>query len=250
MAISTPVSRAPVIRCSAMGCPPSSHTQMVSRAPISFALVSAASSTMHASSSVSRLTVIIPPFLSGDRSWQVHPDGLAVDAHGIGCDGGAAGWEETLTRPHVEHPAVPGTGEPRPGQLALVERTALVGARGRAGVHTLACAHQDHTGPVQFVERAAAHRELREGGRADLHQLVPDQLDFGILRSRSAAALNVHPRTPRAATSLGPRLARNLTRHSAGPREVWPRLVGVALDARRGRRPALRHISSLRTYAR
>jgi hypothetical protein len=58
---------------------------------------------------------------------------------------------------------------------------------------------------------------------------VPDQLDFAILRSRSAAALNVHPRTPRAAASLGPRLARNLARHSAGTRVVSPRLVGDAL---------------------
>src|SRR6266540_4252916 len=33
---------------------------------------------------------------------------------------------------------------------------------------------------------------------------------FAILRSRSPAALNVYPRTPRAADSLGPRLARNL----------------------------------------
>src|SRR5262249_61021065 len=48
--------------------------------------------------------------------------------------------------------------------------------------------------------------------------------------SRSAAALNVPPRTPRAAASLGPRLARNLARPSAGPRGVSPRHVGGALD--------------------
>ncbi len=36
---------------------------------------------------------------------------------------------------------------------------------------------------------------------------------FAILRSRSAATLNVHPRTPRAAASLGPRLARNLAQY-------------------------------------
>src|SRR6266511_1956346 len=76
--------------------------------------------------------------------------------------------------------------------------------------------------------------------------LVPDQPDFAILRSRSAAALTVRltqpsprgraprlerPRTPRAAASLGPRLARNLARHSAGSREVWGILVGDALAA-------------------
>src|SRR5947207_1950658 len=48
-------------------------------------------------------------------------------------------------------------------------------------------------------------------------------------RSRSAAALNVHPRTPRAAASLGPRLARHLARHSAKEREVPGILVGAAL---------------------
>src|SRR6266511_3067423 len=92
-------------------------------------------------------------------------------------------------------------------------------------------------------------------------ELVPDQLDFARSpqpssrgraaqlerpRSRSAAALTVRltqpsprgraprlerPRTPRAAASLGPRLARNLARHSAGSREVWGILVGDALAA-------------------
>src|ERR1700687_1450305 len=38
---------------------------------------------------------------------------------------------------------------------------------------------------------------------------------FAILRSRSPATLNVHPRTPRAAGSLGPRLARNLAQYLA-----------------------------------
>src|SRR6266498_4235625 len=91
--------------------------------------------------------------------------------------------------------------------------------------------------------------------------LVPDQLDVARStqpssrgraaqlewpRSRSAAALTVRltqpsprgraprlerPRTPRAAASLGPRLARNLARHSAGSREVWGILVGDALAA-------------------
>jgi hypothetical protein len=65
-------------------------------------------------------------------------------------------------------------------------------------------------------------------------------------RSRSAATLNVRstqpsprgrapqlelPRTPRAAASLGPRLARHLARHSAGPRAPLGILVGAALAA-------------------
>src|SRR3990172_7912738 len=36
---------------------------------------------------------------------------------------------------------------------------------------------------------------------------------FAIRRSRSSPALNVPPRTPRAGSSLGPRLARNLTQY-------------------------------------
>src|SRR5262249_33431275 len=70
---------------------------------------------------------------------------------------------------------------------------------------------------------------------------VPGQLDFArstqpspcrraaqleLPRSRSAAALNVHARTPRAAASLRPRLARNLARHSARSPGVPPMLVG------------------------
>src|SRR2546422_5399328 len=89
---------------------------------------------------------------------------------------------------------------------------------------------------------------VRRPGQGENDQLVPDQLDFAILRSRSAAALTVRltqpsprgraprlewPRTPRAAASLGPRLARNLARHSAGPREVWGILAGGALEDER-----------------
>src|SRR6266508_6138244 len=64
-----------------------------------------------------------------------------------------------------------------------------------------------------------------------------DPTHFAILRSRSAAALNVHPRTPRAAASLGPRLARHLARHSAVTREPSTILVGVALAAFVARAP-------------
>src|SRR6266542_511558 len=78
--------------------------------------------------------------------------------------------------------------------------------------------------PLTFIPGSSGSR----GGWGSIG-LVPDQLDFAILRSRSAAALTVHPRTPRAAASLGPRLARNLARHSAGSREVWGILVGGAL---------------------
>src|SRR6266508_3178752 len=85
--------------------------------------------------------------------------------------------------------------------------------------------------PLTFIPGSSGSR----GGWGSIG-LVPDQLDFAILRSRSAAALTVHPRTPRAAASLGPRLARNLAWHSAGSRELWGILVGGALSCRLGGR--------------
>lgn len=73
------------------------------------------------------------------------------------------------------------------------------------GVGSLARADSgEHAGtapPVRFVRAPS--------------RLVPVRLDFAVLRSRSAATLDAHPRTPRAAASLGPRLARNVARHSA-----------------------------------
>src|SRR5215469_18387330 len=74
-------------------------------------------------------------------------------------------------------------------------------------------------------------------------RLVPGQLDFAILRSRSAATLDVHSRTPRAAASLGPRLARNLARHSVWSRDVSPILVGGTLAVDSVRRPRQRDIA-------
>src|ERR1700716_1366518 len=129
MAISTPVMRAPVIRCSAIGCPPSSQTQMVSATPIALALASAASRTIRASSSVSRLTVIIRAATCDAASRHLHPYVAALDPHGVGRDRGPPGGQETLPGAHVVEPTVPGTGELRPGELALAERAALVRAR-------------------------------------------------------------------------------------------------------------------------
>src|SRR5438093_7825434 len=169
MAISTPVSRAPVIRWRAMGWPPSSHTQMVSSAPISLALASAASSMMRASSSVSRLTVIISPVPPPSRSWHVDPDLVALDAHGVGRDGGAAGGQEALTGPHVVHPAMPGAGQSGPGQLPFTERAAAVRARVGTGIYLIPDAGQGQACSVHLGEHAAARGDLREGGRADLH---------------------------------------------------------------------------------
>ena len=56
---------------------------------------------------------------------------------------------------------------------------------------------------VDGLDVAAAPRDPRGTG----------PICFAILRSRSPATFNVHPRTPRVAGFLGPRLARNLTQY-------------------------------------
>src|SRR6266545_8217481 len=71
----------------------------------------------------------------------------------------------------------------------------------------------------------AAPAMPRSAGNASTASAGP--INFAILRARSAATLNVHPRTPRAAASLGPRLARYLNRHSGVVGEVSAELVGV-----------------------
>src|SRR6266508_2276519 len=164
MAISTPVMRAPVIRCRAIGCPPSSHTQMVSATPISLDLASAASRMMRASSSVRRLTVIIRAATRDAGSRPVHPYVAALDPHGVGRDRGAPGGQETLPGPHVVEPSVPGTRQLGPGELAQAERAAAVRARVGARVDALPDAGQHHARPVDLHQLAAARRDIREGG--------------------------------------------------------------------------------------
>src|SRR6266536_2806472 len=161
MEISTPVMRAPVIRWSAMGCPPSSQTQIVSATPISLALASAASSTIRASSSVSRLTVIIR---AAARSRHLHPYVVAVDPHWVCRDRRAPLGHEALSGAHVVEPPVPGTGQPRPRELALAERTALVRARVGAGVHALPDSGQHDARSIDLDELAAARRHVRQHG--------------------------------------------------------------------------------------
>src|ERR1700675_3880480 len=163
MAISTPVMRAPVIRWSAMGCPPSSQTQTVSATPISLALASAASRTMRASSSVSRLTVIIRPASRDTGSRHLHPYVPALDPHGVRRDRRAPGGQETLSGPNVVQPPVPRTGQPGPGQLALAERTAAVRARVSTYVDALPDAGQHQARTVDLRQLAAVRRDLLEG---------------------------------------------------------------------------------------
>src|SRR5712692_2452462 len=172
MAISTPVMRAPVIRCSAMGCPPSSQTQMVSATPMALALASAAFRMTRASSSVSRLTVIIRAIPRGRGSRHVHPDLAGLDPDGIGGNGAATGGQEALPGADVVHPAVPGTGQPRPPEHALAERTALVRAGAVAGVDLVADSGEHDRRAPHLHQLAAARREIREGGGALLgHRL-------------------------------------------------------------------------------
>src|SRR5574342_203062 len=169
MAISTPVRRAPVIRWIAMGCPPSSQTQIVSATPISLALASAASRTMRASSSVSRLTVIIRAVSRDIGSRHLHPYIPSFDPHGVRRDRRAPGGQETLPGPHVVEPSVPRTGQPDPDEPALAERAAAVRASVGTGVHALPDAGQHHAPPVDFRQHAAARPDFLEGGRAELH---------------------------------------------------------------------------------
>src|SRR3984893_12814273 len=164
MAISTPVMRAPVIRCRAIGCPPSSQTQMVSGTPMALAIASAASRMMRASSSVSRLTVIIRAILHGRGSWHVHPDLARLDPDLIGGNGAAPDGQEALPGADVVHPAVPGTGQPRPPEHSLTERTALVRARAVAGVDLVTDTGQHDRRAPHLYQLAAARREIREGG--------------------------------------------------------------------------------------
>src|SRR6267142_477619 len=172
MAISTPVMRAPVIRCRAMGYPPSSQTQIVSATPMALAFASAASRMMRASSSVIRLTVIIRAIPRRRGSWHVHPDLARLDPHGIGDNGAAAGGQEALPGADVVHPAVPGTGQPRPPEHALPERTALVRAGAVAGVDLVADTGEHERSAPHLHQLAAARREIREGGGALLgHRL-------------------------------------------------------------------------------
>src|SRR6266446_5801880 len=166
MAISTPVMRAPVIRCRAMGCPPSSQTQMVSATPMALALISAASRMMRASSSVSRLTVIIRAVPRGRGSWHLHPDLPRLDPDGIGGNGAAAGGQEALPGADVVHPAVPGTGQPRPPEHALTERTALVRAGAAAGVHLVTDSREHDRRAPHLHQLAATRREIRQWGGA------------------------------------------------------------------------------------
>src|SRR5512134_609278 len=57
-------------------------------------------------------------------------------------------------------------------------------------------------------------------------------INFAIRRSRSARALNAHPRTPHAGTSLGPRLARFLAHPPEDVRMMT--LSTVTLDTEGG----------------
>src|SRR5436309_7508895 len=93
----------------------------------------------------SRVSVI-----SGD----FHPDLSTLDRHGITGDARAAPGHHTLARPHVVHPAVPGTGEPSTREPSLAEGTALMGAlaTARADLATASCAHNDREAGIVPVE--------------------------------------------------------------------------------------------------
>src|SRR5690349_1800436 len=124
---------------------------------------------MRASSRVSRLTVITPECPPGWGSRHVDPDLVALDPHRIGGDGGTARRQETGAGAYVEHPAVPGAGQPRPRELALAERTAPVRTRVGAGIDLLPDPGQDHPPAIDVGQPACARGDLGEGAGADLH---------------------------------------------------------------------------------
>ena len=73
--------------------------------------------------------------------------------------------KHALARPDVEHPAVPRAGEPRPGELALAQRAALVRADVAAGVDVVSGAGQDDAHAVRFHEHAVCPARLRRARR-------------------------------------------------------------------------------------
>src|SRR5262250_3914216 len=187
---------------------------MVSRTSISLALASAASRMMRASSRVSRLTVIMPSSPRGLRSRHVDPDLLAVDPHRIDRDGHAARGQEARAGAHVEHPAMPGTGQARPRELAFAEGAASVRAGGGAGIDLLPDPGQDHPHPIDVGQRASARGDLREGSRADLHRALSSQLFLENVRAIEAR--HVLPAHLRGLSHLLPCL-RQLLRGGAVP---------------------------------
>ena len=100
---------------------------------------------------------------SGSR--HVHEDVVAVDANRVGRNGGAARGKRALAGPDVEHPAVPGTGEPGPAELALAQRAASVRADIAAGIELISGAGQvfDSNGRVADAATRDRIRAFVEG---------------------------------------------------------------------------------------
>src|SRR6185369_9445029 len=130
-AISGVTQSAPSIRWQATRCPASSTTAMATRKPSSSAFASPLS--MHSMAVVS-VTIVEPPLGCPRVSGHVHEDVVAVDANRVGRNGGATRGKGALARPDIEHPAVPGTGEPGPAELALAQRAASMRADIATGI--------------------------------------------------------------------------------------------------------------------
>ena len=162
MAISTPVIRAPVIRWSAIGWPPSSQTQIVSVTPIARALASAAASSTSASSRVSRLTVITAV-----------PRGSGRPPAGPGSSARSLPAREThLTGAHVVHPAVPRARQTRPlsspslrGPPRCVHTSphAYTGSPTRASTIRVPSSSTSRDRPASTAARAAGRSRSRVG---------------------------------------------------------------------------------------
>src|SRR5256885_152981 len=101
------------------------------------------------------------------RSRQLDPDVAALDAGRIGRDSPTTGGHQALAGTDVEHPAMPGTRQPRARELAVAQRAAVVGAAVFAGVDGVAGPDENDPQALRFDELGLAGRHLVEPGHTD-----------------------------------------------------------------------------------
>src|SRR4029434_8092814 len=138
------------IRSQTIRCRASSTTAIATWKPSACAWATPRSTQARARSRVSAT--------SGD----LHPDVTALDRDGIGVDTPAARGHHALAGAQVEHPAVPGTGEPRAGQPPLAEGAALMRAFVAARAHLVPEPRQSEWGAIGLDQLQLAGRQVVE----------------------------------------------------------------------------------------
>src|SRR5215470_5618989 len=149
-AISGVTQSAPSIRSQTIRCPASSTTAIATLKPSACAWATPRSTQARARSRVSAT--------SGD----LHPDVAALDRDGIRVDPPAARRHHTLPGTQVEHPAVPGTREPRAGQSPFAEGAALMRALVAAREHLVTDPREYDAGAVGLDQLELARRQVVE----------------------------------------------------------------------------------------